>query len=67
MREYLIVHTHDHAIWTSITIDRDDTHALIVHGDANIVSTVPFQTADELLQYCTQSPDFLVREIGFYA
>lgn len=67
MREYLIVHTHDTSIWTSVTIDAADTHALLVHGDDNIVSTVPFQTADELVQYCTQSPDFLVREVGLYA
>lgn len=62
MREYMIVHRLDSSVWSSLTIDPHDTHAL-VYQDGH-VSTIAYDTANCILQYCTQSPDYLVEEIG---
>lgn len=62
MREYVIVHVLNQSIWSSLTIDPHDTHAL-VYQDGHL-STVAYDTASCILQYCTQSPDYLVEEIG---
>lgn len=60
MREYLIVHSLQRDLWTSLTIDADDTHALVVRGEH--ISTVAYDTAVTILDYCRQSADFIVSE-----
>lgn len=60
MREYTIVHRLTRN-WSSITLDPDDTHALIVRDDE--ITTVSFDTADCILQYVTQDADYIVERV----
>lgn len=62
MREYLIQHTADPFVWTSLTIDPSDTHALVYRQEG--ISTLTTENAMSVLDYCRQSPDFTVQEIN---
>jgi len=64
MREYLVQHRLS-GHWSSITIDRDDTHALICVDET--ITTVSYDTADCILQYVRQSGDYNVSLVKTYA
>ena len=61
MQEYLVRHLRNLSVWTSITIDPNDTHALVVRDTS--IETVSYQTASEILAYCEQSGDFVVTTV----
>ena len=63
MREYLVQHRLT-GHWSSITIDRDDTHALVCVDDT--IQTVAYDTAACILQYARQSGDYNVELVQTY-
>lgn len=66
MQEYLSRHILS-GHWSSITLDRNDTSALIVvpslTDGTDVICTVSYDTASCLLQYMRQSGDYTVERI----